>query len=109
MRRPFLAAALLFDASAVNAAPGPRATAILTSGPEGDAGTRVLTITLNQTPQNLPITYTYRSIDGTATAADGDFTPLNGSVVCQSPSSQMTGGLRHSSMVVQMENDGAKS
>ena len=35
---------------------------------------------------------------------------LNGSVTYQPrPSSQITGGLRHSSMVVQMENDGAKS
>ena len=35
---------------------------------------------------------------------------LNGSVVNQPrPSSQITGGLRHSSMVVQIENDGAKS
>ncbi|MDH6469332.1 hypothetical protein M2303_002874 [Micromonospora sp. H404/HB375] len=35
---------------------------------------------------------------------------LNGSVVNQPrPASQITGGLRHSSMVVQMENDGAKS
>ena len=34
----------------------------------------------------------------------------NGGVVNQPrPSSQMTGGLRHSSIVVQMENDGAKS
>ncbi len=34
----------------------------------------------------------------------------NGSVVNQPLSfSQMTGGLRHSSIVVQMENDGAKS
>lgn len=81
MRSPFLAAALLIVASTVDAAPGPRATAILTSGPEGDAGTRVLTITLTQTPQNLPITYTYRSIDGTATAADRDYTALSGSVV----------------------------
>ncbi len=32
----------------------------------------------------------------------------NGAVVRQAPSSQITGGLRHSSMVVQMENDGAK-
>ena len=36
--------------------------------------------------------------------------PLNGSVVYQPLSfSQMTGGFRHSSMVVQMEKDGAKS
>jgi len=34
---------------------------------------------------------------------------LNGSVVCQEPLSHTTGGFRHSSMVVQMENDGAKS
>ena len=35
---------------------------------------------------------------------------LNGSVVNQPrPFSQTTGGLRHSSMVVQMENEGAKS
>ena len=35
---------------------------------------------------------------------------LNGGVVNQPrPSSQMTGGLRHSSIVVQIENDGAKS
>ena len=35
---------------------------------------------------------------------------LNGSVVNQPRSfSQITGGLRHSSIVVQMENDGAKS
>ena len=35
---------------------------------------------------------------------------LNGSVVYQPRSrSQITGGLRHSSMVVQMENEGAKS
>ena len=35
---------------------------------------------------------------------------LKGSVVNQPRSrSQMTGGLRHSSIVVQMENDGAKS
>ena len=35
---------------------------------------------------------------------------LNGGVVYQPrPSSQMTGGLRHSSIVVQMLNDGAKS
>ena len=35
---------------------------------------------------------------------------LNGSVVNQPRSrSQTTGGLRHSSIVVQMENDGAKS
>jgi hypothetical protein len=34
----------------------------------------------------------------------------NGGVVYQSrPRSQMTGGLRHSSIVVQMENEGAKS
>src|SRR6185503_11188126 len=34
----------------------------------------------------------------------------NGSVVYQPrPRSQITGGLRHSSIVVQMENDGAKS
>ncbi len=34
----------------------------------------------------------------------------NGGVVYQPrPSSQITGGLRHSSIVVQMENDGAKS
>ena len=32
-----------------------------------------------------------------------------GSVVCQSPSAQTTGGLRHSSMVVQMLNTGAKA
>ena len=32
-----------------------------------------------------------------------------GSVVCQSPSAQITGGLRHSSMVVQMVNTGAKA
>ena len=36
--------------------------------------------------------------------------PENGSVVYQPRSdSQMTGGLRHSSMTVQMENDGANS
>ena len=35
---------------------------------------------------------------------------LNGAVVYQPRSrSQMTGGLRHSSIVVQIENDGAKS
>ena len=35
---------------------------------------------------------------------------LNGSVTYHPrPASQMTGGLRHSSIVVQMENDGAKS
>ena len=35
---------------------------------------------------------------------------LNGSVVNQPRSfSQITGGLRHSSIVVQIENDGAKS
>ncbi len=35
---------------------------------------------------------------------------LNGSVVYQPrPFSQITGGLRHSSIVVQIENDGAKS
>ena len=35
---------------------------------------------------------------------------LNGSVTYQPrPASQITGGLRHSSMVVQIENDGAKS
>ena len=35
---------------------------------------------------------------------------LNGAVVNQPRSfSQMTGGFRHSSMVVQIENDGAKS
>ena len=34
---------------------------------------------------------------------------LNGSVVNHSPSCQMTGGLRHSSIVVQIENDGANS
>ena len=35
---------------------------------------------------------------------------LNGGVVYQPRSaSQMTGGLRHSSIVVQIENDGAKS
>ena len=35
---------------------------------------------------------------------------LNGAVVYQPRSaSQITGGLRHSSMVVQIENDGAKS
>ena len=35
---------------------------------------------------------------------------LNGSVTYQPRSaSQITGGLRHSSMVVQIENDGAKS
>ena len=35
---------------------------------------------------------------------------LNGGVVNQPrPSSQITGGLRHSSIVVQMLNDGAKS
>src|SRR3954470_9176390 len=33
---------------------------------------------------------------------------LNGEVVCQSPSCQTTGGLRHSSIVVHIENDGAK-
>ena len=33
---------------------------------------------------------------------------LNGAVVCQPPSSQITGGLRHSSIVVHIENDGAK-
>ena len=36
--------------------------------------------------------------------------PLNGSVVNQPRSfSKITGGFRHSSIVVQMENDGAKS
>ena len=35
---------------------------------------------------------------------------LNGGVVNQPrPSSQMTGGLRHSSIVVQIENEGANS
>ena len=34
---------------------------------------------------------------------------LNGSVVCQSPSSQMIGGFRHSSIVVQMLNTGANA
>ena len=34
---------------------------------------------------------------------------LKGSVVCQSPSCQMIGGLRHSSIVVQIENTGAKA
>jgi hypothetical protein len=33
----------------------------------------------------------------------------NGAVVRHRPSSHTTGGLRHSSIVVQMENDGAKS
>ena len=33
---------------------------------------------------------------------------LNGGVVNHSPSCQITGGLRHSSMVVHIENDGAK-
>ena len=33
---------------------------------------------------------------------------LNGAVVCQSPSCQITGGFRHSSIVVHIENDGAK-
>src|SRR4051812_49879699 len=32
----------------------------------------------------------------------------NGGVVCQSPSCQMTGGLRHSSIVVHIENDWAE-
>ena len=32
----------------------------------------------------------------------------NGAVVCHSPSCQITGGFRHSSIVVQIENDGAK-
>ena len=34
---------------------------------------------------------------------------LNGGVVNHSPSSQITGGFRHSSIVVQIEKDGAKS
>ena len=38
-----------------------------------------------------------------------DSGPLNGSVVCQSPSSQTIGGLRHSSMVVQMLKTGANA
>src|SRR4051794_38332258 len=33
---------------------------------------------------------------------------LNGAVVCQAPSCHTTGGLRHSSIVVHIENDGAK-
>ena len=33
---------------------------------------------------------------------------LNGGVVCHSPSCQITGGFRHSSIVVHIENDGAK-
>ncbi len=32
----------------------------------------------------------------------------NGGVVCHSPSCQMTGGFRHSSIVVHIEKDGAK-
>ena len=38
-----------------------------------------------------------------------DSGPLNGSVVCQSPFSHTIGGFRHSSIVVQMLNTGAKA
>lgn len=88
MRRSLVIATLLATlllssaAAAAPAAPDITLTAIISEGLEGDAGTKVAVVTLTQTPpQNFPVTYNYRTIDGTATAADGDYNPLNSSVI----------------------------
>jgi len=81
MRRAFVVAvSLVFLLLALPAAADVTVNAIFSSGLEGDSGSKIAPVTLTQTPQNFPITYTYRTIDGTATAADGDFRALDSSV-----------------------------
>lgn len=85
--RSFLAAvALSILALVPSAAQGAvriRASAIDVRGPEGNAGTRTVTLELvaSPPPGNFPITGDYRTVDGTATAADNDYVPTEGQFV----------------------------
>src|SRR5438045_9280364 len=55
-----------------------RATVNESKGLEGNSGQAAATVTITQPAGNLPQSYPYRTIDGTATAADTDYLPLNG-------------------------------
>lgn len=81
--RPFLSAVLLVSLAAMasTSSAAPLHVRILDSaGPEGDAGTKTLTFTYTvQFPVNNTVTGDYRTVDGTATAADNDYVPTSGS------------------------------
>lgn len=57
--------------------------AIDVRGPEGNAGIRTVTLEIvaSPPPGNFPITGDYRTVDGTATAADNDYVPAQGQFV----------------------------
>jgi uncharacterized protein YhjY with autotransporter beta-barrel domain len=81
--RPFLSAAVLFFLAAMPpaASAAPLKVRVLdAAGPEGNSGTRTLTFTYSiPFAINNPVTGDYRTVDGTATAADNDYVPTQGS------------------------------
>ena len=93
--RPFVVAVLLSAAFAPTAARAAdrrlpaRVLIIESKGQEGNSGQVVAPVTITQSPGNSATTYAYRTIDGTATAADNDYVPLNG--VLTIPAGQTTG------------------
>jgi len=93
--RPFLVAVLLSTALTPSAARAAdrrlpvRALLVESKGQEGNSGQVVAPVTITQSPGNSATTYAYRTIDGTATAADNDYVPLNG--VLTIPAGQTTG------------------
>lgn len=71
MKRTLVAAALLIL--------GFNAHAQSSQGPEGNEGLKTLTMRYQSPfPANIPITGTYQTVDGTATAADNDYIPTAG-------------------------------
>jgi Autotransporter beta-domain/Calx-beta domain/Bacterial Ig-like domain (group 1) len=76
-----LRAAVLLLLTATPLAADVRISTIPVAEAEGDSGFNTFTISITQGPQNLPGTYNYQTIDGTATAADNDYVPTSGTVV----------------------------
>lgn len=81
MRSFLTAVALSFVALAPSVAQGAvriRVSDVDVRGPEGNAGTRIVTLEIvaSPPPGNFPITGDYHTVDGTATAADNDYVPI---------------------------------
>ena len=81
--RTFLAAAVLFTVMSSTASAAGTATlrvrVLDASGPEGNSGTIILTTGYTLPfPVNNDVSGHYQTVDGTATAADGDYQPTSG-------------------------------
>ncbi len=83
MKRTLAAATLLIL--------GLHAHAQSSSGPEGNSGTKTLTMHYQSPfPVNLPVTGNWTTVDGTATAADNDYIPASGIFIIDAGQTEST-------------------